>query len=93
MRIRPTLALLALACAAPGTQAEIIVIDGQVQLRDAAVPTPARGMSMRDVEAKFGAPATRTEAVGQPPITRWDYPAFSVYFERDRVIHAVVHAG
>jgi hypothetical protein len=28
-------------------------------------------------------------AVEQPPITRWDYPAFSVYFEHDRVIHAV----
>ncbi len=26
----------------------------------------------------------------QPPITRWDYDAFSVYFENDHVIHAVV---
>jgi len=34
-------------------------------------------------------PAERHEAVGQPPITRWDYPTFSVYFENDRVIHAV----
>jgi hypothetical protein len=93
MRIRPTLALLALACVAPLAQAEIIMIDGQVQMRDAAVPTPGRGMSMRDVEAKFGVPASRTDAVGVPPITRWDYPSFSVYFERDRVIHAVVHGG
>ena len=35
-----------------------------------------------------------TQAVGgasaqQPPITRWDYPSFSVYFEHDKVIHAV----
>jgi hypothetical protein len=31
--------------------------------------------------------------VGAPPITRWDYPNFSVFFEGDRVIHAVVTTG
>jgi hypothetical protein len=28
-------------------------------------------------------------AVGQPPIARWVYPSFVVYFERNLVIHAV----
>ena len=51
-------------------------------------------MSMTAVESTYGAPSQRHAAVGgsvaeQPPITRWDYPAFSVYFEHDRVIHAV----
>lgn len=55
----------------------------------AAVERPARGLTMDKVEAKFGAPTRRVPAVGEPPITRWEYPGFVVYFERDRVIHAV----
>jgi hypothetical protein len=50
---------------------------------------PARGMSMEKVEAKFGAPAKRVPAVGEPPISRWEYPGFVVYFENNLVIHAV----
>ena len=51
---------------------------------------PARGASMATVESRFGAPVTRHTAVGDPPITRWDYPQFSVFFEHDKVLHAVV---
>lgn len=51
---------------------------------------PARGASMAAVESRFGAPVTRHAAVGEPPITRWDYPQFSVFFEHDKVLHAVV---
>jgi hypothetical protein len=54
-----------------------------------ALSTPARGMSMADVEARYGAPAQRYAAVGQPPITRWVYPSFVVYFEYSHVVHAV----
>lgn len=50
---------------------------------------PSRGTSMAQVEAQFGAPAERYAAVGQPPITRWVYPAFVVYFEYQHVVHAV----
>jgi len=50
---------------------------------------PRRGTSMAQVEARFGAPAERFAPVGQPPITRWVYPAFVVYFEYQHVIHAV----
>ena len=56
----------------------------------AAAAAPARGMSMAQVEARFGAPAERFAAVGQPPITRWVYPGFVVYFEYQTVVHAVV---
>jgi len=56
----------------------------------AAAATPARGATMSAVEARFGAPATRHAAVGAPPITRWDYPGFSVFFEHNRVIHSVL---
>jgi hypothetical protein len=51
---------------------------------------PERGARMSAIEARYGAPAERYPAVGQPPITRWDYPGFVVYFEYDRVIHAVL---
>jgi hypothetical protein len=51
---------------------------------------PARGAHMAAVEQQYGQPSTRYPAVGQPPITRWDYPSMIVYFENDRVIHAVL---
>lgn len=50
---------------------------------------PARGMSMDKVEAVYGAPSRRDAAVGEPPITRWEYPGFVVYFEHQYVIHSV----
>lgn len=50
---------------------------------------PARGMSMEKVEAVYGAPSRREPAVGEPPITRWEYPGFVVYFEHQYVIHSV----
>ena len=57
----------------------------------AAVPErPTRGSSMSVVEAHFGAPTSKHPAVGDPPITRWDYPQFSVFFEHDKVLHAVI---
>jgi len=55
----------------------------------AGVALPARGTSMAQVEARFGAPAERDAAVGQPPIARWVYPSFVVYFEYSHVVHAV----
>jgi hypothetical protein len=61
-----------------------------------SVETPARGASMEQVRQQFGAPVTEHPTVSanggphQPPITRWDYNGFSVFFERDRVIHSVV---
>ena len=45
---------------------------------------------MSQVEARFGSPTTKHSAVGDPPITRWDYAQFSVFFEYDKVLHAVV---
>ena len=56
------------------------------QARDAVV---ARGLSMSQVEARFGEPSRRISAVGDPPISRWIYPQFVVYFEGQYVIHAV----
>ena len=59
----------------------------------AAGARPERGLRMSTVEARYGAPANRYPAVGKPPITRWDYPDVVVFFENDRVIHAVLRAA
>lgn len=74
----------------PAAHAETIAVDSGLAVKDSGVATPARGMTMSQVESKFGAPASKVAAVGQPPISRWQYPGFVVYFESDHVIHAVV---
>jgi hypothetical protein len=51
---------------------------------------PVRGTTQTQVEAKYGSPAKKKAAVGDPPISSWEYPDFTVYFEYDRVIHAVL---
>lgn len=84
---------LLLALTAVPLSAETLVVDDQVQLKPVAIELPKRGSSMAAVEARFGAPQTRHAAVGQPPITRWDYKDFSVYFEHQHVVHAVAHGG
>ena len=56
-----------------------------------AVNAPSRGASMETVTAQYGEPLDRTSAVGQPPITRWNYENFTVYFEYDLVIHSVAN--
>jgi hypothetical protein len=50
---------------------------------------PDRGLTMAAVEKRYGAPADRMAAIGKPPITRWVYPSFVVYFEYNLVIHSV----
>jgi hypothetical protein len=49
----------------------------------------SRGLSMAQVEKRYGEPSRRVDAVGNPPISRWIYPEFVVYFEGQFVIHAV----
>jgi hypothetical protein len=56
---------------------------------EASGERPSRGMSMDKVEATYGAPSKRVPSVGEPPISRWEYPGFVVYFEHQLVIHAV----
>ena len=97
--MKRSLILLACLLAPAGAAvAETLVVDDQVQLRQSDVQGPHRGATMKSVEQQFGAPAERHAAVGgasgaQPPITRWDYPHFSVFFEKDRVVHTVVTGG
>ena len=50
---------------------------------------PGRGLSKAEVRAQFGEPRHTRPSVGKPPITRWDYDGFSVYFENDTSLHSV----
>lgn len=76
------------------TQGDVLLIDRVAQENAAALP--ARGMTMAQVEARYGAPADRLDPRGGqkrawPTINRWRYPAFTVYFEQQRVIDAVAN--
>jgi len=89
MQTRILAALLCGCAAASAAVAETIVVNDQLQVRESQIDRPKRGSTMSQVEKRFGAPLTRHPTVGQPPITRWDYTGFAVFFEHDRVIHAV----
>lgn len=54
---------------------------------------PENGLSTAEVEQRYGAPVDRSRPVGDPPITRWTYDDYSVYFEYDLVIDSVLHHG
>jgi hypothetical protein len=93
---RPVLTLavgLALAFALPAAAGDTLLVE-RTQVA-AKMQLPKRGASMASVESAFGAPATKHAAVGggsasTPPITRWDYAGFSVYFENGHVVNSVV---
>ncbi len=79
-------ALLAL----PTVNADTLLIDELNRSRVSAQERPKRGMSMNVVESTWGQPVAKRNAIGEPPITRWEYSSFIVYFEYSHVIHAVV---
>lgn len=86
---------LALAALAPAVGAETLLVE-RVQA-EVAVAMPTRGSTMRQVQSRFGAPAQKLAPIAgpnsrrhNPPITRWIYPGFEVYFEYDHVIDAVL---
>jgi hypothetical protein len=62
-----------------------------MQEAPSATAVPANGLSMEQVIARFGEPRQRVPAVGDPPIARWAYEGYTVYFEHQTVLHSVVH--
>jgi hypothetical protein len=85
---------LLLSLTAPAIHADTLLIE-RVQAAQGQM-LPKRGASMAQVEAKFGAPQQKQAAVGggsrrTPPITRWIYAGFSVYFENSHVVNAVLN--
>ena len=82
---------LALVLAALPAVADVLLIEEVRQAERLDLPT--NGMNQSAVEARFGAPGNRYPPVGDPPITRWEYERWSVYFERDLVLFTVLHKG
>jgi hypothetical protein len=85
-KLLPGLSLIALMSVA---NADTLLLDGVEMAQASSAERPMRGETQARVEERFGAPTERQAAVGEPPISRWVYPGFTVYFEYDRVIHAV----
>ncbi len=82
-----TIVLAALLGFAPVAMADSDSISAQASGTD----LPRRGMNMEQVKAKFGAANEEMEAIGEPPISRWVYNDFTVYYEHQYVIHTVIH--
>lgn len=81
--------VLSLGLGLSGTAfAETLVVES-VQSAPSIV-RPAHGMTMDQVEQRFGAPRERLGPVGEPPISHWVYDNYVVYFENRHVIHSVV---
>jgi len=68
--------------------ADVLLIDS-IQSAP-ALQTPHNGLTMAQVRQQFGEPAQEVPAVGEPPISRWEYTGFTVYFENDLVLHSVI---
>ena len=90
------LALAVMTPAAGATAGDTLLVE-RVQ-NEAAFTLPARGSSMTQVQSKFGIPAQKLAPISgpnsrkyNPPITRWVYGNFTVYFEHDKVITSVVN--
>ena len=71
--------------------ADVLIID---EVRKAEkMDLPKNGQNKATVEAKFGAPLDKKPAVGEPPISSWQYKEYSVYFEYDLVLFTVLEPG
>ncbi|MDQ7049761.1 MAG: hypothetical protein Q9M92_09545 [Enterobacterales bacterium] len=83
-------ALLVFTYANIGFSQQTILSVGQQG--DTSVSVPVNGLTSDAVLQQFGEPNQKTAAVGEPPISKWIYAKFTVYFENDRVIHSVINA-
>jgi hypothetical protein len=91
-RLFPLLAALGLAVVASSAAADTLLME-RTQ-KEASMALPTRGMSMNQVESRYGAPRSKLDPRGgnkpqHPVINRWEYDNFIVYFERTHVIDAV----
>lgn len=100
-RLTGLILFLALAPA----HAEIITMPGGPTLERETPPAPLQqpdevdrsnlphsGMLKQQVRQQYGEPSSTTAAVGDPPISRWIYDDFVVFFEYNHVISAVIPA-
>lgn len=86
-----SIAFIALLAAVGSISADVLLIEEvrERMQRD----LPENGLSRSEVEQRYGRPNERRAPVGDPPISRWLYDDYSVYFEHDLVIESVLHHG
>jgi hypothetical protein len=95
MRGSAVLFVFAAALAAPwSVHADVLLIERTEQAQRAALPS--QGQTMAQVEASHGVPIEKLPPVAgnkpaHPPITRWRYRDYTVYFEHQRVISTVLN--
>jgi hypothetical protein len=87
--LRKSLTVLLSVAGLAVAQADTLLIQSVQQAEASRSDRPASGLTKEQVEARFGSPTRMVAAVGDPPISRWEYPTFTVYFEHERVIHSV----
>ena len=86
-----TLVLLTAGTYLPAS-AEVMQVPGDTsQAEHQQMNMPVRGMNKDQVRAQFGEPNEIIPAVGEPPISRWVYNGYTVYFENSYVIQSVVN--
>ena len=85
------LGLIALPAFVGTANADVLLIE-EVRQAD-SMQLPANGMNKSEVRSAYGDPGTTHAPVGNPPITRWDYANWSVYFEYDLVLFTVLKKG
>ena len=88
IKLRIVSAIALLAAFGAMANAETVSMDGVTAGSNDG--RPSRGMTQASVESKYGSPVSVDAPVGEPPISRWEYADFVVFFEYDKVIHAVV---
>ena len=88
-RISAALVLTIFVAGVAWSQGDTLQMGVADESRFEAPGKPGRGMSQDRVRERYGAPNSTEAAVGDPPISRWHYDDFVVFFEHDKVIHAV----
>ncbi len=89
MTFRTTVFLLmSVFCLACTVQADVLLIE-RVDAKT-GVDVRQKCATMEQVRARYGDPIGQRAAVGEPPITRWEYADFIVYFEYQHVINTVM---
>ncbi len=96
--ISATFALAVTPLIAPAVHADTLHVKESLQAKvrqEQHMNLPRRGMTMAQVEREYGAPLRKLQTRGgdtprHPPINRWEYAKYIVYFERNHVIHSVL---
>lgn len=83
--------LLLLICfsASAHLSAEQVRIPIGPQENQWAADIPRRAMTKNQVENTYGSPDSKHGPTGTPPISYWEYPSYTVYFEYNHVLHTV----